>query len=452
MIKKKTLLPTILSIAFLAFAWQLIAWSVGYPSIFPSLPDLFAHIVKMFLGAEFYVAVLATVLRGLIGFIFAFTLALLMSLTASHSHFWKVFFQPILVALRSIPVISVVLLALLWFSPPHLPVFIALITMFPILYQSMLNGLENTDIKLVEMAKVFGKSTFQIITTIYLPSARNIIFGGISTAMGFGWRAIIIGEVLAQPLKGIGTSMKQAQALIDVSELIAWTVVAIAISYLFEFFIKKLGKTEFKLIQIKHISSDIHISDNKHIQLNNINKYFNQNLVLKNLTTQFDNQSVTCIKGASGVGKTTLLRLTAQLIKPDSGKLEFAKHLRYAYAFQDARLLPWLTVYENIAYTSKSEETTEKLLEALELDEHQNKYPYELSGGQQQRVSLARALAVASDVLLLDEPMSGLDDALKLKIQHLLSAHIQQYKPIVLWATHENIHLNNVHTKELNLQ
>ena len=147
-----------------------------------------------------------------------------------------------MVVIRSVPVISLVLIALLWFSPNQLPVFIALLTMWPVLYQNMLNGLESTDERLVEMARVFGKTKMQRLEHIYLPSAKNLIFSGISTAMGFGWRAVIIGEVLSQPFRGIGTGMKTAQAYINISDLIAWTVVAILISYLFEHIIKYIGR------------------------------------------------------------------------------------------------------------------------------------------------------------------------------------------------------------------
>ncbi len=455
---KNKFLPTFISISFLLIFWQLLSMWINYPDLIPTLPDLMMQTLSLFSGYEFYAILASTVLRGLIGFAISFVVAFILARISFNSAFWKHFFHPVLVVIRSVPVISIVLIALFWFSPNQLPIFIALLTMFPILYQNILNGFEQTDKRYVEMAQVFGKMKFHILLNIYLPSAKNQIFSGISTAMGFGWRAIIIGEVLAQPLRGIGTSMKLAQSFINISELIAWTFVAIGISYLFEFLIKYIQKIKidrrFPAKKTKQESIDF-----KLITINNLSKSYTGQSVFKEFSKTIDNTKVHLIKSPSGKGKTTLLRLIAGIEQADSGSISTNKTLRFGYSFQDGRLLPWLTAQQNIEFVlgmtnsnrSNSEDLLLELLKESELEEHANKFPHELSGGQQQRVGLARALAARADILLLDEPLSGLDTALKTRIIGLLDNWIANYKPIVVWATHEEIEFQKNESEEFGI-
>ncbi len=233
------------SIVFLAGIWEFAAWKINLPAIFPSLNELFKQLYLLLKTQELYSSLLATLYRGLTGFLIAFLLSFILGSLAAFYNFCKIFLQPLIVLLRSVPVISFVLLALLWFSPPQLPVFIAIVTAFPILYQTILTGLKQTDTRLVEMAKVFGKKPVNRFFTIYLPSSKEIIYDGVSTAMGFGWRAVIIGEALAQPIYGIGTGMKEAQAFIQVPKLMAWTIIAIGVSYLFEIILQQIRKIKF---------------------------------------------------------------------------------------------------------------------------------------------------------------------------------------------------------------
>lgn len=459
--KKKELFPTLLSIFTIAFIWQLISWQIGFPAVFPSLIDLVKQVFELFLSDDFIFTVSITLLRGFFGFVIAFIFSFLFATTAKFSDFWKAFFHPIIVISRSIPVISFVLLAILWFSPPYLPIFIAVITMLPILYQNILTGLENTDKKWIEMAKAFGKSPYQRFKTIYLPASKSIIFDGVSTAMGFGWRAVIIGEVLAQPIHGIGTSMKQAQAFINVPELIAWTIVAVGLSYIIDNIINQIRiiKVKFELplssLYLHNKSNEkLHI---KLVRIKNINKNFNDKSIINSFSNDFDDRVISCIKGPSGIGKTTLLRMIAQLEQPDSGFITYPKSSHFGYAFQDIRLLPWLTISENIAYAVSAKQQNKQetsnliayLLLELELMDQSLKYPHELSGGQQQRVGLARALAARSDILLLDEPLNGLDNALKHRVIEFLSEWIEVYRPVVIWATHENINQKNMRIREV---
>ena len=102
--------------------------------------------------------------------------------------------------------------------------------------------IKNIDTELIEMSTIYKVDKSKIIKEVYLPAITPFIFSGVSSAMGFGWRAVIIGEVLSQPKFGIGTLMQTAQTFLLVNEVIAWTIIAIIISYLFELIIRKTQK------------------------------------------------------------------------------------------------------------------------------------------------------------------------------------------------------------------
>jgi NitT/TauT family transport system ATP-binding protein len=122
-----------------------------------------------------------------------------------------------------------------------------------------------------------------------------------------------------------------------------------------------------------------------------------------------------CLVGQSGCGKSTVLKMIAGIENPTSGKLVRPNHV--GMVFQSYALLPWLSVEDNISFPlrmqgfeeEKFQEVTGRYLRMVHLEAFAKKHPRELSGGQRQRVGIARALAVESDVLLLDEPFSALD-------------------------------------------
>lgn len=161
------------------------------------------------------------------------------------------------------------------------------------------------------------------------------------------------------------------------------------------------------------------------IKLKNLSFSYGEKEVLKDLNFTFPDKGVFAIMGESGEGKTTLLRLLSGLEKPSGGAFE-STHQKVAFAFQEPRLLPWLNCENNIKFVlpkeKQSSDIAEKLLHDFELEDCKKELPSALSGGMKQRLSLARALATQADLLLLDEPFSALDTALKERIAPLVKA------------------------------
>ena len=145
---------------------------------------------------------------------------------------------------------------------------------------------------------------------------------------------------------------------------------------------------------------------------------YGEKVIFNNLTLNLDSKRI-CLMSSSGRGKTTLLKLIAGLEEAQSGSIE-KDFTRCAVMFQDDRLLNSLTALQNVACVrdKKDTENARKLLAFLEIPE--NLCPNEMSGGMCRRVALARALHYGGDLLLLDEPFTGLDERLVLKIADYL--------------------------------
>lgn len=158
----------------------------------------------------------------------------------------------------------------------------------------------------------------------------------------------------------------------------------------------------------------------------------------------FQESTITCILGPSGCGKTTLLNIIGDIIKPDSGQLTGFREKTASYIFQDPRLLPWKTVEENIGFVlskdipaEERKKITRQLIRLMELENFASYYPSKLSGGMRQRVSIARAFAYPSDIILMDEPLKGLDIKLKLNLIRIFSQMWLTDKRTVIFVTHD---------------
>lgn len=175
------------------------------------------------------------------------------------------------------------------------------------------------------------------------------------------------------------------------------------------------------------------------IRLDNISLSFGDKKIINELSFLFENGKKYAIMGESGIGKTTILGIIAGIIKAESGSLS-ADGATVAYAFQDDRLFPWLTVLENVTVVlnGNKEEKKQKATEILQnigLGGDINKYPEELSGGMKQRVAIARALAYDADVLLLDEPFRALDETTAKSVAEYLFEMTKN--KTVIFVTHD---------------
>ena len=177
------------------------------------------------------------------------------------------------------------------------------------------------------------------------------------------------------------------------------------------------------------------------IRMINISKAYGEHVVLQNFTADFPVGEVSCIMGASGIGKTTLIDILAGLTPADSGDIQGVAGKKFSILFQEDRLLEWETTLTNVLFatatpniqarfplksiiekykqTNTNKQNAIDLLTKAGLSDHIYKPAAELSGGMKRRAALCRALLPPHDILILDEPFKGLDGELKKSIMQL---------------------------------
>jgi phospholipid/cholesterol/gamma-HCH transport system ATP-binding protein len=197
--------------------------------------------------------------------------------------------------------------------------------------------------------------------------------------------------------------------------------------------------------------------DDVFLKITGLKKHFGENKVLDGIDLEVARASVTTIIGKSGIGKSVLLKCIANLLAADAGEIlldgkPIAKSRRggdgfsFSYMFQNNALFDSLTAYENVALPLKEgtdlkrDEIAEKvktMLQHLELGDSANRYPGELSGGMKKRVALARALVTNPQVVLFDEPTTGLDPERKFSVFEMIADYRERFGFTALLVSHD---------------
>ena len=180
------------------------------------------------------------------------------------------------------------------------------------------------------------------------------------------------------------------------------------------------------------------------IEIKNLCKSYDGKVIYHGLNLNIPSQTISCIVGPSGCGKTTLLRILAGLEDYNEGEILGTMGKKKAFVFQEDRLMPWMSVKENIEYVLASHYSKDqirkqvsKVLQLLKLSDQEDVSVQKLSGGMKRRVAIGRALAFESEILLLDEPFKGLDDDLKWHVLEGMLAYLEEKPRTVICVTHD---------------
>lgn len=248
--KKTWFLPIITFVVVIA-VWYLLALSVGAEVIMPSPHKVVIEAVNLFFNKNFIIAALNSLWKIVLSFIISLLVALPLAILSSRSKVFEKLLYPIVVIVRATPTMSLIFLCLIWFSSITSPLAVSFAVLFPLLYSTFLNGINNIDKRLIDMAKVYKVPTKKIVCDLYLPSVLVNVYGGLVNALSFNVKLVLAAEALSWARDSLGSIMANAKANIEVARLFAVTIFAILLSYLLELLLKLIKELVVKIYYAK---------------------------------------------------------------------------------------------------------------------------------------------------------------------------------------------------------
>ena len=216
--------------AFWLTAWQLASMAVGSRIVLVGPAEVACRLAELVCLGDFWVSVGLSLGRVATGFGLAVVAGVALAAWASRSRVVEGLLAPLVGAVKAAPVASFVVLLLMWVPSRRLSVAVSFLMAFPILYTNVLAGVRQTDPALLEMADVFGVSSWARVRTVYAAQVAPYLRAGLSLAMGLSWKSGIAAEVIGLPASSIGIHLYDAKVYLDTPDLLAWTVVIVALS------------------------------------------------------------------------------------------------------------------------------------------------------------------------------------------------------------------------------
>jgi len=244
--KKKRLLISSVSCIALVIVWEIASVALNASVILPSPFEVAASVVRLFASPAFLKNVGSTVLRAVFSFLIIFIAGSVAGTAAGLHPALDAVLSPFVTLLKATPVMSVILLAFIWFSTGAVPVFAAFLMAFPVMYVQVLNGSQRLDAKLMQMCSVYGITGRKYLLNFVIPSLVPSYVTGAKQSLSMIWKVVIAAEVLTVPSSGIGRSLQLSQVRLDTASVFAWTIIAVVLTF--------AGDSLFNLIIRKKLS------------------------------------------------------------------------------------------------------------------------------------------------------------------------------------------------------
>ena len=214
--------------------WQLAALRVGTALLLPEPGAVLRRVAELASSADFWAAGGVSLLRISLGSLGGIALGTALAVLTSRFRLLHALFSPILTIVKSTPVASFIILALIWMGRDILPFFIALLMVLPLVWTNVSAGIASTDRSLLQVARVFGFSRCKTLLRVYVPSVMPYFASACRAALGLAWKAGIAAEVLTLPRRSIGARLYESKLYLETVDLFAWTLVVIICSLAIE--------------------------------------------------------------------------------------------------------------------------------------------------------------------------------------------------------------------------
>lgn len=247
----KKFLKVALTIAFWLGLWHFVYISVGLDILVPSPIDVIKKLIDFLPDADFWHSIFNSFKGITIGYIIGVLVGAAFGVITAFSSLLNTLFKPFLTAVKTTPVVSFIILALVWLNKTTVPLFITVLMVMPVVWANVTNSIVNTDKELIEMANTYQFGLSKKLKLIFLPSAVPSFVSACKTAVGLGWKAGIAAEVLCTPQNSIGINLRNSQVYLETVDLFAWTAVIIILSLALEKLLVAILDFVFKKIMSK---------------------------------------------------------------------------------------------------------------------------------------------------------------------------------------------------------
>lgn len=237
---KKQYFKNISIFIFWILVWQGLHLIIGRDIYVPSPFSVLIKLKELLFVPRFWLSVIYSIYRVLVGLLLSIILGIIVAIISSLNKYFHDLIKPFMTIIKSTPVLSFIIIALIWFSSSNVPIFICFLMCFPIIWTNVVEGINQVDVKLLEMAKIYKVKRINILKKIYISSVLPYFTAACITCLGLAWKVGVAAEVLSHPQNSIGSHLYSAKVYLDSTELFAWTLVVILLSLLFEIIFAKI--------------------------------------------------------------------------------------------------------------------------------------------------------------------------------------------------------------------